>query len=91
MYGSATSRAHASMGKILVLVLVVLAVIFIARTLGAASRRDPEEEKPGPRRVGKEERVVPCAQCGTHVPESAAVEWRGHTFCSDEHRRLFRE
>jgi uncharacterized protein len=80
------------MGKILVLVLVVLAVIFIARTLAAGSRREPaEEEKPERRRVGKEERVVPCAQCGIHVPESAAVAWRGRSFCSDEHRRLFRE
>jgi uncharacterized protein len=76
------------MGKFLILLLVIFAVIFIARTLGAAGRRE-REEKTDVRRVGKEERVVPCAHCGIHVPESAAIEWQGKRFCSDEHRRLF--
>lgn len=76
------------MGKFLVLVLVVLAVVFIARML-AAPRRDGDD-RGAPPRVGKEEQVVPCAHCGVHVPESAAVRSGDRLFCSDEHRRLFR-
>jgi uncharacterized protein len=75
------------MGKFLVLILVVLAVVFIARVL-AAPRRE-RDESGGPPRVGKEELVVPCAHCGIHVPESAAVRSGGRVFCSDDHRRLF--
>jgi uncharacterized protein len=75
------------MGKLLIVVLVILAVIFIARALGAGARREREDRTDG-RRVGKEERVVPCAHCGIHVPESAAIESQGRHFCSDDHRRL---
>jgi len=31
-------------------------------------------------------RMVPCAHCGVHVPESETVLRAGKFFCSDEHR-----
>jgi len=34
------------------------------------------------------ERMVACARCGVHLPESEALEGDGGRFCSEEHRRL---
>lgn len=35
------------------------------------------------------ERMVSCARCGVHLPESEAVAGDGaRLFCSEEHRRL---
>lgn len=33
-----------------------------------------------------DERIVPCAHCGVHVPASEAVEADGRHYCSVEHR-----
>lgn len=70
------------MGKLLILVLVVLAAYFLWRGL----RRDGEPPKNA---TGDGERMVDCSQCGVHLPVSEAVEAKGRYFCSDEHRRLF--
>ena len=34
------------------------------------------------------ERMVACARCGVHLPESESFEGAGGRFCSEEHRRL---
>lgn len=34
------------------------------------------------------ERMLACAHCGLHVPESDGVQAEGRFFCCDEHRRL---
>lgn len=34
------------------------------------------------------ERIIACAHCGVHLPESEGVHAGGRFFCSDEHRRL---
>jgi uncharacterized protein len=32
--------------------------------------------------------MVACLQCGTHLPESEAVQGRQGAYCSTEHRQL---
>lgn len=34
------------------------------------------------------EKMVDCAYCGLHVPESESIAAAGRRYCSDEHRRL---
>ncbi|GMU49811.1 MAG: hypothetical protein KJZ92_06180 [Rhodocyclaceae bacterium] len=34
------------------------------------------------------ERMVVCARCGVHLPESEAIDGDGGRFCCEEHRRL---
>ncbi len=36
--------------------------------------------------AGKDERMVKCAYCGLHIPESEAVQADGNSYCSVEHR-----
>jgi uncharacterized protein len=71
------------LGKVLVLLLVAIAVWFLVKGLGrpAARVRRPAE-------TGKVERMVTCAHCGVHLPESEATASGALHFCSEEHRRL---
>lgn len=47
-------------------------------TPAAAASAEPEPE-----------RMVDCAECGTHLPVSEALPGRGGHFCSAEHRSRF--
>jgi uncharacterized protein len=71
------------LGKVLVLLLVAMAVWFLVKGLGrpAARERRPAE-------TGTGERMVTCARCGVHLPESEATASGVRFFCSEEHRRL---
>jgi uncharacterized protein len=73
------------MGRFLVLVLIVVAVVWLARR---AFRT------PGPEDVAQKPPVqadlVSCARCGVHMPRSEARESAGALYCSDEHARLGR-
>ncbi|MCX7892383.1 MAG: PP0621 family protein [Burkholderiales bacterium] len=72
------------MGRLVLIVLIVLAVIFLVRGFGrrrgggAGAAQTP----------ARGERMVQCAHCGVFVPEAGAVESGGRHYCSDEHRRL---
>ncbi|MCC6611167.1 MAG: hypothetical protein IT515_16035 [Burkholderiales bacterium] len=79
------------MGKLLVLILVVLAAYALTKAL-AGPKRGARSGSPGAgarRRTG--ERMVPCAHCGLNVPESEALSAGGRFFCCDEHLRQFRQ
>ena len=52
---------------------------------GARGGRDPDRE------TGELERVLACAVCGVHVPESEGVNSAGEFFCCDAHRRMHRD
>jgi len=71
------------LGKVLVLILVVIAVWFLVKGLSrpAARERRPAE-------TGAGERMVTCAHCGVHLPESEATASGARFFCSEEHRRV---
>lgn len=72
------------MGSLLRLALIG-AVIYVAWTLyRRLSARPADAAPPAPQAPGQE-RMVSCAECGTHVPESSGVRWRDHFFCSPAH------
>ena len=48
----------------------------------------PRNGAPAAQAPAEPERMVACAQCGLHVPESEGVAEGGHYYCSDAHRRL---
>ncbi len=69
---------------ILLLFLGVLAFFFFKGFQRAAARRQGKAQRPE-----APERMVACARCGVHLPESEALEADdGGRFCSEEHRRL---
>jgi uncharacterized protein len=72
------------LGKVLVLILVVIAVWLLLKGLArpAAQKRRPTAAS------GSGERMVTCAHCGVHLPESEATGAGSRFFCSEEHRRV---
>ncbi len=68
---------------ILLLFLGLLAYLVFKGFQRTASRRRSDA---GRTRVP--ERMVTCARCGVHLPESEALEGDGGRFCSEEHRQL---
>jgi uncharacterized protein len=71
------------LGKVLLIVLVLVAVYFIvrgyARTLtGKVTRRPPKPD----------EDMVRCRHCGVHLPRGESVGSGKDFFCSEEHRKL---
>lgn len=71
------------MGQFLRLVIILiglwLVLTLVKRAL--ASRRKSPSDKPA---VAK---MVACARCGVHIPESEAVRDGNKYYCSEEHRR----
>jgi len=70
------------MAKILLLALVALAIFWLF--FGRHKRPSDRGSKPS----AKVERMVVCAHCHLHVPESESVVADGRHFCCDEHRKL---
>ncbi len=66
--------------RILIILLGVWLVVHLVRR--AMSRRDKNPEPP------VSTRMVSCAVCGTHVPESEAVHAGGKTYCGESHREI---
>jgi uncharacterized protein len=73
------------MGKLLVLIVLVLAGVWLVkRALLNAARRD---EGAPPAAKGSEE-LVRCAHCGLLLPRGEARQAGGAIYCSEEHARL---
>lgn len=70
---------------ILLLFLGFLAYLIFKGFQRSASRRRADEHAERPHAP---ERMVACARCGVHLPESEAFNGPGGSFCSEEHRRL---
>lgn len=77
------------MGKLLVLIVVVLAAFALLKALAGAKRGSRPDSPRAGSRPAPGERMVPCGQCGVNVPESEALAAGGRFFCCDEHRRQF--
>lgn len=71
------------MGKLLVFLLLALGAYLIFK---GAARPRPRPPQPGAKGAG--ERMVTCARCGLHLPESDSVSADGRFYCSEAHRRL---
>lgn len=74
------------MRTLLILALALIGFWWVRRSLQEMQRRRHDRAA---REAGAEpERMVACAHCGLHVPESDCVRGEGQVFCSVEHRRL---
>lgn len=70
------------MGKLLVLVLLVVAAVWLLRR---ALRRGQQGERTA---APTSEELVRCAQCGLLLPRAEARQAGGAIYCSEEHARL---
>lgn len=73
----------------LIRLLVIVAIVWLAFVLFKRWLAGKNQPRSGP--DGKpQERMVKCAYCGVHVPESQALRRGEQTFCSPEHRDAHR-
>lgn len=79
------------MGKLLFWVVLIIAVLFVARIAARMAAAKQAGAQQGARRsqpasaAPKPEAMVRCARCGIHLPRSEAVLQNGLTWCSAEH------
>lgn len=73
----------------LIRILVIAAVVWLAYALFKRWLEGKNQPRPGA--DGRpQERMVKCAYCGVHVPESQALHSGGRSYCSPEHRDAHR-
>jgi len=70
------------LAKIILLALGLLAVYWILKSY--RRRVDRGESKP-PAAGGED--MVPCAQCGVHLPRSESITTQDSFYCTAEHQR----
>lgn len=71
------------MRLIAILILVLILGWWASRALERRKRRPrASPKKPGP------ERMLACAHCGVHIPESEGVRDDSGFYCCPEHRRI---
>jgi uncharacterized protein len=73
--------------NLLIFILVLIVIWWVRRALQkprAGRGRGASDE--GRRQTP--ERMLACAHCGVHVPESEGVQAGEHFFCSEAHRKL---
>jgi uncharacterized protein len=77
--------------KLLIFLLVLLAIYLLRRALVRPPAARPDSGEPAKPAVPAVERMVECAHCGLHVPESEAVAADGLDFCCEAHRQAHRQ
>jgi uncharacterized protein len=70
------------MGRLLLLALAVLILVWLVRRALRARREDAPH---APRRAAE---LVACAHCGVLVPRAEAREAAGGLYCGEAHARL---
>ncbi|HTP61449.1 MAG TPA: PP0621 family protein [Burkholderiales bacterium] len=72
------------MGRLIVIVLIAVLVVWqLRRALAAQDRTDAPPQAPG----GPQGDLVNCAHCGVNLPKSEARSAGGRHYCSEEHWR----
>jgi uncharacterized protein len=72
------------MGRLVVLVLLVVVVVWLVRRALRGSGGETHLRE----RAESAGQLVRCAHCGVHLPRGEAREAGGLLYCSDEHARL---
>ena len=73
--------------KLLLFVLVLFAVYWVPRLLRQKNSARQGGAPPRGRPAADAERMLPCARCGLHVPESDGVRRDEAFYCCEEHAR----
>ena len=73
-----------SLGQ-LVRLLVIFIALWLAVQLVRRALRSDRSHKSNAVNAALP-RMLPCAYCGVHVPESEAISRAGKIYCCDEHR-----
>lgn len=74
------------MGRLIVVALIVVLVVWVLRRALAAPRRGSGAgDAPGSAAQGD---LVSCAHCGVNLPRAEARSAGGRHYCSEEHGRL---
>lgn len=68
--------------NLLLLLLAGIAVLYAMRLVRRLQRRGPPR---GQHKGGAPEKMVPCAKCGTFVPQSEAIQADQRYYCSRAH------
>lgn len=75
------------MGIIRLLILAAL-IWLVWRILRSTLLAPPQQGNPP---ASGTQKMVRCAECGVHTPESLAVRQNEQRFCSEEHRQQWLE
>lgn len=76
--------------KYLLVVTVVLVAFWIWRNNRRQEQADAaqhRQRRQQAKTAAMPVRMVACAHCGTHLPETDAVSGAGGFYCNDDHRR----
>jgi uncharacterized protein len=73
------------MGRLLVLVVLVVAAVWLIRRALRAPGKDTTEV---PKEQGRADELVGCARCGLLLPRAEARAASGGLYCTEEHARL---
>ena len=73
------------MGRLILIGLAVLIVVWLLRRALAAPRAGGKAEGPPGEEKGE---LVSCAHCGVNLPKAEARSAGGRHYCSEEHWRL---
>ncbi len=76
------------MRTLLIFILVLIAIWWVRRALTRFGRSGPGADGKKRTRGAEPERMLGCAHCGLHVPESEGLRVGEDFFCCEEHRRL---
>ena len=78
------------MGRLLVLVLLVVAAVWLIRRALRAPDRNPDSSAPGSNAdaSGESEELVRCTRCGVLLPRGEARSAGGALYCTEDHARL---
>jgi uncharacterized protein len=71
------------MGRLLILIVLVLAAVWLVKRALAGARPPEVAQKPP-----VEGELVSCARCGVHLPRAEARMQGERLYCSEEHARL---
>jgi uncharacterized protein len=69
--------------RVIAIFLIVWLVIYMVKRALGNRQIEREEKKP---QQQASEKVVRCARCGLHVPQSQALRDGDRFYCSPEHR-----
>ena len=64
---------------------IKLILVLLLGWIGFGLLKRFKQNNPSVSKNGKGQKMIPCAVCDTHVPESDVVVKNGKNYCSNEH------